>query len=84
MEVMATSTYGDLHPGSRIVGIMLRNLSAWEVGIPPKTVISNVQAAEIVPNMKAPKDASEVLPSMEQTEPSWVSQPTCLTPLKLS
>ena len=26
--VMAISTYGDLHPGSRRVGMMLRNLSA--------------------------------------------------------
>ena len=48
--------------------MMLKNLSAWEVRIPPKTVISNVQVAEIVPNMKALKYASKVLPSMELTE----------------
>ena len=82
--VMATNTYGDLHPGSRRVGMMLRNLPAQDIRRPPKTVISNVQAAEIVLNMKAPKQTSEVLPSMEQTEPSWVSQPTCLNPPKLS
>ena len=77
---MATSTYGDLHPCSRRVGIMLRNLCTWEVRIPPKNVISNVQAAQIVPNMKTPKYASEILPSMEQTELSWVTQPTCSPP----
>ena len=78
MGVMAISTYGDLCPGSRRVGMMLRNLSAWEVRIPPKTVIGNVQMAEIVPNMKALKHTSEVLPSKEQKEPSQVSWPTCL------
>ena len=77
---MATSTYGDLHPGSRRVGMMLRNLSALEVRIPPRTVIHNVQAAEIVPSKKAPHYTSEVLPSTEQTEPSCISQPTCITP----
>ena len=50
-----------------IKGMILRNLSAQEVRIPPKSVISNVQTAEIVPNMKAPKHTSEVLPPMEQT-----------------
>ena len=77
---MVTSTHGDLCSGSRRVGMMLRNLSAQEVRIPPKTVISNVQAAEIVPNMKTPKYASKVLPSMEQTELSWVGQPTAHPP----
>ena len=62
---MATSTYGDLHPGSINVGMMLRNLSTQEVRIPPTTVIGNVQMTEIVPNMKAFKHASEVLPLKE-------------------
>ena len=53
--VMATSTYGDLCPGSRRVGMMLRNLSANEVRLPPRTVVSNVKAAEIVTNLKAPQ-----------------------------
>ena len=51
---------------------MLWNLSACKVRIPPRSVISNVQAAEIIPNLMAPNYTSEVLPSMEQTEPSWV------------
>ena len=36
MEVMVISTYWDLHPNSRRVGMMLRNLSAQEFRIPPK------------------------------------------------
>ena len=47
--VMAISTYSDLYPGSRRVGIMLQNLTAWEVRIPPKTIIGNVQLAEMSP-----------------------------------
>ena len=42
--VMATSTYGDLCPGSRNVGMMLQNLSTHEVRIPPRTIIGSVQA----------------------------------------
>ena len=61
--IMASSTYGV--SGSRRVGMMLRNLSAQEVRIPPKTVIGNVQTAEIIPNMKAIKHTSKVLPSKE-------------------
>ena len=77
---MATSTSGNLHPGSRRVGMMLRNLSAWEVRIPPNRVISYVQAAKIVTNVKVPKCTGKVLPSMEQTEPSCIGQPTCFSP----
>ena len=68
MEVIATGTYGDLHPGSRRVGMMLQNLSVQEVRIPPKTIIGNVQMAEIVPNVKALKPTSEVLPLKEQAK----------------
>ena len=78
--LMATSTSRDLHPGTRRVGMMLRNLSTWEMNIPPKAMISNVQTAQIVPNMKTLTHTSEALPSTEQKEPSQVGLPTCLTP----
>ena len=74
---MATSTYWELCPVSRRVGMLLRNLSAWEVRIPPKTVIGNVQMAEMVPNKKSLNPTSKVLPLKEQKEPSQVSWPTC-------
>ena len=73
-------TYGDLCPGSRRVAMMLRNLSAMEVRIPAKTVIRNVQAANIVSNMLTPKFTSETFPSTEQTESSLVGWLNCLTP----
>ena len=71
---MVTSTYRDLCPGSKRVGMMLWNLSAWEVRVPPRTVIDNVQMAEIVHNMNALKPTNEVLPSKKQEELSKVTQ----------
>ena len=60
--LMATGTYGDPSPGSGKVGMMLRNLSAREVRFPHKSIIGNVQMAEIVLNMKAFKHTSDILP----------------------
>ena len=71
---MATSTYGDLCPGSRWLGMALWNLPAWEVQIPPKTVIGNVQMAKVIPNLKVFKLAGLVLPQKEQMEWSRFSQ----------
>ena len=80
MKVMATSTYGDLHPGSKREDMIMQNLSVWEVRVPPKTVIGNVQMVEIVPNMKAFKLTSKVLPSREQKNcQSSASLPTQIT-----
>ena len=72
---MATNTFGDLCPGSRWVGMVLRNLSALEVPISPKTVIGNVQIAETVPDLKVFKPPSAVLASKEHVELSKASQP---------
>ena len=74
---MVTSNYGDLHQGSRSVGMMLQNLSAQEVRVPTKTVIGNVQMAEIVPNMKALRPTSDVLPLKEQKGLSEVGWSSC-------
>ena len=54
------------------MGIVLRNSSAGEVYVPPKTVIGNVQMAEIVLNMKALNRMCDVLPSEKQKELSQV------------
>ena len=71
---MASSTYMDLCPGSRGVGIVLWNLSSWEVPIPPKTVIANIQIAEVTANLRVFKLAGLVLPHKEQMEWSRVAQ----------
>ena len=72
-RVIATSTYGDLCPGSRWVGMVLRNFSAMEVWIPAKTVTGNVQMAEVVPDLKVFKQSSMVPPQKDQPEVSWLS-----------
>ena len=52
-------------------------MSTLEVRIPPITMIGNLQVAQIVPNMKALRSTSEVLPLKEQKEPSEVGQSSC-------
>ena len=92
--VMATKIYGDLCPGSWHMGMVLRNSSAREVHIPPRTVICNVQIAEKVSDWEVLGHTGEDLPLKEQEEPSkviWtsstntlekvVTQPTPLSPL---
>ena len=76
MGVMVTSTYGDLCPCSRQVGMALQNLSAQEVQIPPKTAIGNVQMAEVVPDQKGSEPTGPILSQKEQAEQSKVSQST--------
>ena len=69
---MATNKYGDHCPGSRYMRMVLRNLSALEVCIPPKTIISNVQTVKKVPNWEMLSHTGEDLPPKEQEEPSKV------------
>ena len=66
--VMATNTYGDLCPDSRQVRMVLSNLSALEFWIPSKTVIGNVQMAEIVPDLNVFKQTGVVLLLKKQVE----------------
>ena len=74
--VMATSPYRDLWTGSSWVGMVLWNLLAQEVQIPPKTVIDNVQMAEVVPSLKGskpcrPSPLSEGAGRMIKGKPIW-------------
>ena len=55
-----------------------------EVRIPPKTVIGNVQTAEIAPNMKAHDHTYEVLPLEEQRNHSRSASLPAQTPPKMS
>ena len=60
--------YWHLNPGSGRVGMMLQNLSSWEVRIPPKTIIGNVQAKNLVTNMLAPRYVDEASPAIPEIE----------------
>ena len=53
-EVVATSTYSDLRPGSSRVKIYLQNLTSKKVTIPAQCVIGQIQAANEVPGMYSP------------------------------
>ena len=69
--VMATNMYADLCPGSRCMGIVLRNLSAREFQIPPKNIIGNVETAEKVPNWEKLSHISEGW--RESSKVGWIS-----------
>ena len=53
-EVITTSTYRDLKPGSIRVKVCLWNLTSQKVTIPAWCVVSQVQAANEVPSIYAP------------------------------
>ena len=75
---MTTNTYGDLCPGSKCVGRVLRNLSAQEVWIPSKTAIGKVQTTKKVPDWEVLSHTGENPPPKQQKEPpkvSWTSSP---------
>ena len=70
--VMTINICGELCPGSKCFVMVLRNLSAWEVCIPPKTVIGNVQTATKVPDREVLSHTGGDLPTKEQEELSKV------------
>ena len=72
--VMATNTYGDLCPGSRHMEMVLRNLSAQEVPVPPKMVIGRGQTVEKVPYRGLLAHTGKDLPPSVQRELPEVSQ----------
>ena len=65
LGVMTTNMYGYPSPGSRYMGMVLRNLSAQEVQIPPEMVTGKVQAPEKVPDRELLSCTGEDLPLKE-------------------
>ena len=53
-QLVTTSTYTELKPGSSKVTLCVQNLSAREVVLPAKSVIGTISAANVVPPMLAP------------------------------
>ena len=59
--MQCTLTYCNLEPGSNWVTVGLRNVSAKQIAIPSRTVVCQIQLANIVPKIQTPKgqDPSE-------------------------
>ena len=58
-SLFTTNTYTEIKPGSCRVGICLCNLLAWEIQIQAHTVVGQIQAANKVPHVIAPKCLGE-------------------------
>ena len=54
-SVQCTPTYCNLEPGSNRVTVGLRNVSAKQIIIPSRTVVCQIQLANMVPKIQTPK-----------------------------
>ena len=65
-----TPTYCNLEPGSNWVTVGLRNVSTKQITIPSRTVVCQIQLANMVPKIQTPKGQE---PSENKKEDnSWI------------
>ena len=59
--MQCTPTYCNLEPGSNRVTVGLRNVSAKQITVPSRTVVCQIQLANMVPKLQTPteQDPSE-------------------------
>ena len=55
-SVQCTPTYCNLEPGFNRVTVGLRNVSARKITIPSRTIVCQVQLANMVPTIQTPKE----------------------------
>ena len=54
-SVQCTATYCNLEPGSNKVTVGHRNISSRKITVPSRTIVCQIQLANMVPNLQAPK-----------------------------
>ena len=54
-SVQWTPTYCNLEPGSNRVTVGLRNVLARKITVPSRTIVCQIQLANMVPNLQTPK-----------------------------
>ena len=59
-SVQYTPSYCNLEPGSNMVAVGLRNVSAKQITIPSRAVVCQVQLANMVPKTQTPKEQDSV------------------------
>ena len=55
-SIQCTPTYCNLEPGSNRVTVGLRNISARKITVPSRTIVCQVQLANMVPPIQTPKE----------------------------
>ena len=69
-SVQCTPTYYNWEPGSNRVTVGLRNVSAKQITIPSRTVVCQIQLANMVPKLQTPKEQD---PSEQKgKDNSWI------------
>ena len=68
-SVQCTPTYCNLEPGSNRVTVGLRNVSAKQITIPSRTVVCQIQLANMVPKIQMPTGQD---PSENKEDNSWI------------
>ena len=67
--MQCTPTYCNLEPGSNRVTAGLRNVSAKQITIPSRTVVCQIQLANMVPKIQTPTGQD---PSENKEDNSWI------------
>ena len=55
-NIQCTPTYCNLEPGSNRVTVGLRNISARNITVPPRTIVCQIQLANMVPPIQTSKE----------------------------
>ena len=69
-SVQCTPTYCNLEPGSNWVTVGLRNVSAKQITIPSRTVVCQVQLANMVPKIQTPKEQDTI--EQKEEDNTWI------------
>ena len=69
-SVQYTPTYCNLEPGSNRVTVVLRNVLARKITVPSRTIVCQIQLANMVSNIQTPK--GQDLSENKEEDDSWI------------
>ena len=72
-NIQCTPTYCTLEPGSNRVTVGLRNISARKIIVPPKTIICQIQLANMIPPIQTSTEQSPSERKGRMIPVSWVN-----------
>ena len=72
-SVQCTPIYCNLEPGSNRVTVGLRNVLARKITVPSRTIVCQIQLANMVPNIQTPK-GQDLLENTEEDDSCILNQ----------